>query len=80
MKAPSEELTDDERQVLQLIGRLDLSAGELANEIRALGYNHEVRFWALLDALIDTERALAFDAALVNRLRRLRQTRRRHSR
>lgn len=76
MSAPQQELTDAERQALQLAGR-GLGPGEMANEIRALGYNHDARFWSLICVLLDTERALAFDPVLVNRLRRLLRTNRR---
>lgn len=67
----TDELTDQERAVLQLAdsGR---EGGSFLNGVRDLGYQGETAYWRVLNALIETEKALAAYPLLVGRLRRLR--------
>lgn len=63
-------LTEQEQAVLQL-AESGLRGGLLANAVRELGMT-QTGYAAALNALIDTEKALAAYPGLVNRLRRLR--------
>ncbi|MDR3032948.1 DUF3263 domain-containing protein [Streptomyces sp. TLI_171] len=70
------ELTDRDRAVLELEARGWRTAGAKEQAIRQeLGIS-ATRYYQLLGALLDRQEALAFDAVLVNRLRRVRQARR----
>ncbi|WP_221348239.1 DUF3263 domain-containing protein [Streptomyces beigongshangae] len=65
-----------ERAVLALEGRGWEAPGAKERAVREeLGLT-PVRYYQLLNALLDTERALAHDPVTVNRLRRVRDVRR----
>lgn len=66
-------LTDNDVAVLELAGRT-LPEGDMLNAIRDLGFS-EVYFYRKLNWLIDQEMTLAAYPVLVNRLRRLRESR-----
>jgi hypothetical protein len=66
----TEELDDTEREILR-IGCAFHEEGAILNEIRTLDMGQH-QFFQRLNALLDTERALAYDPVNVNRLRRLR--------
>jgi hypothetical protein len=65
------ELTEQDRKILALAARDDVGAGEMTNLIREMGLT-EIRYYQRLNALLDTEAALAAFPVAVNRLRRLR--------
>ncbi len=69
------DLTSAERAVLQLADS-GLQGGAFHNAVIELGYTGQITYWKDLNALIETERALAAYPVLVNRLRRLRTARR----
>ncbi|MER6284686.1 DUF3263 domain-containing protein [Streptomyces sviceus] len=70
------ELDRRERDVLALERRSFAGPGAKERAIREELGLAPVRFYQLLNALLDDERALAFDPVTVNRLRRVRETRR----
>jgi hypothetical protein len=76
MAAP--QLTDRDRQVLELAIREDLSPGEMANEVRdlarALGVG-ELAYYQMLDRILDSEAAAAAYPIQVRMLRSLRDGR-----
>ncbi|MFE9683074.1 DUF3263 domain-containing protein [Streptomyces sp. NPDC002701] len=65
-----------ERGVLALEGRGWGAPGAKERAIREELGLAPVRYYQLLNALLDTERALAHDPVTVNRLRRVREVRR----
>lgn len=71
------ELTDTEKAMLDLAGRRWKYSGARDTAIREQFDMSHWRFAQAVDALIDRPEALAYDAPLVNRLRRLREERRR---
>ena len=71
---PDELLADDEVAVLELADR-GLQGGALANAIRGLGYPHDVAYYRKLNWLLDTPKAVRQYPVLVNRLRRIRESR-----
>ncbi|MFF4031971.1 DUF3263 domain-containing protein [Streptomyces sviceus] len=70
------ELDRRERDILALERRSFAGPGAKERAIREELGLAPVRYYQLLNALLDDERALAFDPVTVNRLRRVRQTRR----
>lgn len=68
-----EPLDDDEIAILQ-VADLGLSRGELANAIRGLELS-ETAYFRRLNWLLDTARAAKQYPGLINRLRRLRESR-----
>ncbi|MFI8854108.1 DUF3263 domain-containing protein [Streptomyces sp. 891-h] len=66
-------LSDEDRAVLAFAARGWASPGEKERAIRERLGMSPVRYYQQLNALLDDERALAFDPVTVNRLRRLRQ-------
>ncbi|MYW16288.1 DUF3263 domain-containing protein [Streptomyces sp. SID486] len=70
------ELGTREKAVLALERRHFPGAGAKERAIREELGLAPVRYYQLLNALLDDERALAHDPVTVNRLRRLRQSRR----
>ncbi|WP_189942226.1 DUF3263 domain-containing protein [Streptomyces aurantiogriseus] len=76
MERPEEELGARERGILALERRGFPAAGVKERAIREeLGLS-PVRYYQLLNALLDDPRALALDPVTVNRLRRVREGRR----
>ncbi|MFD0312383.1 DUF3263 domain-containing protein [Streptomyces sp. NPDC127119] len=71
-----EGLTAQERDVLALEGRGWESPGAKERAVREELGMAPVRYYQLLNALLDAERALAYDPVTVNRLRRVREVRR----
>jgi len=72
----TDELTDRDRAVLALEARPWRTAGAKEAAIREQLGLAPVRYYQLLNGLLDRPAALAHDAVLVNRLRRLREQRR----
>ena len=72
----TDELSDRERAVLALEGRAWRTPGAKEAAIREQLGLAPVRYYQLLNGLLDRPAALAHDALLVNRLRRLREQRR----
>ncbi|MFC4471851.1 DUF3263 domain-containing protein [Streptomyces xiangluensis] len=72
----AEELTPLERDVLALERRGWASPGAKERAIREELGMGPVRYYQLLNALLDAPRALAHDPVTVNRLRRIRDARR----
>ncbi|WP_344399583.1 DUF3263 domain-containing protein [Streptomyces longisporus] len=75
-REPREPLGDRERAVLALERRGFAGPGAKERAIREELGLAPVRYYQLLNALLDDERALAHDPVTVNRLRRVRDTRR----
>jgi hypothetical protein len=71
-----DELTPQERAVLALEGRGWATPGAKERAIREELGLAPVRYYQLLNALLDAPRALAADPVTVNRLRRVRDVRR----
>lgn len=71
-----DELTDEQKAILDFAGRRYASAGKRAADIRELFGISENRYGQILGALIEMPAAVAYDGLLVNRLRRLRDERR----
>ncbi len=67
-------LTIGDMEVLRIGCAFYEDEGAILNEIHATGLSQE-KFYQRLNALLDTEKALAFDPVNVNRLRRLRDER-----
>ncbi|RLV55039.1 DUF3263 domain-containing protein [Aeromicrobium phragmitis] len=79
-QAPDESassLSDRDREMLALERYWWQYAGAKEQAIREKFEMSATRYYQLLNALIDTEEALAFDPLLVKRLRRLRAQRQR---
>ena len=72
----TDELSDRERAVLALEARAWRTPGAKEAAIREQLGLAPVRYYQLLNGLLDRPAALAHDALLVNRLRRLREQRR----
>jgi hypothetical protein len=72
----TDELSDRERAVLALEARAWRTPGAKEAAIREQLWLAPVRYYQLLNGLLDRPAALAHDALLVNRLRRLREERR----
>lgn len=68
-------LTETERAILELEGQLFTYSGTKENRIRELFGWSAVRYFQVLNALIDTEAAEAAYPVTVHRLRRLRESR-----
>jgi Protein of unknown function (DUF3263) len=80
--APSSErsgLNDRDREILAFERQWWKYAGAKEQAIRELFDLSGTRYYQILNALIDRPEALAHDAMLVKRLRRLRQSRRARS-
>ncbi|MER5943771.1 MULTISPECIES: DUF3263 domain-containing protein [unclassified Streptomyces] len=73
---PDPALADRERAILALERRGFAGPGAKERAIREELGLAPVRYYQLLNALLDDPRALAHDPVTVNRLRRIRQTRR----
>lgn len=71
----SPELSDRDRQILEFERQWWKFAGAKEQAIRDLFGMSATRYYQLLNGLIDTPEALAFDPMLVKRLRRLRASR-----
>lgn len=76
MTAADDPLCDQERAVLSLERRSWAGPGAKERAIREQLGISPVRYYQLLNALIDDRRALAEDPVTVNRLRRVRDARR----
>ncbi len=74
---PGSSLTDRDREMLELERYWWQYAGAKEQAIREKFDMSATRYYQVLNALIDTEEALAFDPLLVKRLRRLRAQRQR---
>ncbi|WP_237687458.1 DUF3263 domain-containing protein [Arthrobacter jiangjiafuii] len=74
---PESPLGEQEQQMLALERAWWKYAGAKEQAIRELFGMSATRYYQVLNALIDTEEALAHDPMLVKRLRRLRTTRQR---
>lgn len=74
--APDPALADRERAILALERRGFSGPGAKERAIREELGLAPVRYYQLLNALLDDARALAHDPVTVNRLRRVRETRR----
>ncbi|MFC1415364.1 DUF3263 domain-containing protein [Streptacidiphilus cavernicola] len=72
----TDELTDRDRAVLALEARSWRTAGAKEAAIREQLGLAPARYYQLLNGLLDRPAALAHDAVLVNRLRRVREQRR----
>ncbi|MFE3036231.1 DUF3263 domain-containing protein [Streptomyces canus] len=70
------EFESRERDILALERRSFAGPGAKERAIREELGLAPVRYYQLLNALLDDERALALDPVTVNRLRRVRETRR----
>ncbi|TGN73925.1 DUF3263 domain-containing protein [Streptomyces bauhiniae] len=70
------ELGSREKAILALEGRSFPGPGAKERAIREQLGLAPVRYYQLLNALLDDERALAHDPVTVNRLRRVREARR----
>ncbi|MGW2777752.1 DUF3263 domain-containing protein [Streptomyces olivaceoviridis] len=70
------ELGTREKEILALERRAFPGPGAKERAIREELDLSPVRYYQLLNALLDDERALAHDPVTVNRLRRIRETRR----
>ncbi|MDQ4503198.1 DUF3263 domain-containing protein [Sinomonas sp. ASV322] len=77
LRAPGAEITAREEQMLALERNWWKYAGAKEQAIRELFDLSATHYYQLLNALIDTEAALAHDPMLVKRLRRLRSSRQR---
>ena len=75
--APSDGLTDRERDVLAFERQWWKYAGAKEQAVREMFGLSATRYYQLLNALIDRPEALVADPMLVKRLRRLRATRQR---
>jgi hypothetical protein len=71
----SEELTDQQRQMLVFERQWWRHAGSKEQAIREQFNLSATRYYQMLNRLLDTPAALEFDALVVGRLRRLRATR-----
>jgi hypothetical protein len=74
---PDDGLTRREREILAFERQWWKYAGAKEQAIRELFDMSSTRYYQLLNALIDNPKALAADAMLIKRLRRLRSTRQR---
>ncbi|MEU3419601.1 DUF3263 domain-containing protein [Streptomyces murinus] len=70
------ELGEREQEILALEGRSFAGPGAKERAIREDLHLSPVRYYQLLNALLDDERALSHDPITVNRLRRIRENRR----
>lgn len=75
--SPSIELGETEREILAFERQWWKYGGAKETAIRELFSMSATRYYQVLNALIDTEAALATDAMLVKRLRRMRDARQR---
>lgn len=73
-------ITDQDREILKLERQWWKYAGAKERAIRDLFGITPTRYYQRLSALLDTPEALQHDPMLVNRLRRLRETRTRQRR
>ncbi|WP_370131198.1 DUF3263 domain-containing protein [Streptacidiphilus sp. EB103A] len=71
-----DELTDRDRAVLALEARAWRTAGAKEAAIREQLGLAPVRYYQVLNGLLDRPAAVSYDPVLVNRLRRLREARR----
>jgi Protein of unknown function (DUF3263) len=76
-RARSGALTEREQDILSFERQWWKYAGAKEQAIRAQFDMSATRYYQVLNALLDSEAALAFDPLLVKRLRRLRATRQR---
>ncbi len=75
--ATSEALSDRDRQILEFERQWWKYAGAKEQAIRDLFDMSATRYYQIVNALIDSPEALAFDPMLVKRLRRMRAARQR---
>lgn len=75
--SPSIELDETEREILAFERQWWKYGGAKETAIRDLFSMSATRYYQVLNSLIDTEAALAADAMLVKRLRRMRDARQR---
>lgn len=69
-------MTDEDRALLDFADQQWRYAGNQADAIMAQFGLSVTRYWQRVNRLLDTEEALAYNPVLVNRLRRLRLSRR----
>ncbi|MCW1250220.1 DUF3263 domain-containing protein [Acaricomes phytoseiuli] len=74
---PGAGLSERDEQILDLERRWWKYAGAKEQAIRELFDLSSTHYYQILNALIDTDAALAYDPMLIKRLRRLRSTRQR---
>ncbi len=74
---PSSELSERDRGILEFERQWWKYAGAKEQAVRSLFDMSATRYYQILNGLIDTPQALAFDPMLVKRLRRLRTARQR---
>lgn len=75
--APDSGLSERDRQIIEFERQWWKHAGSKEAAIKELFDMSSTRYYQVLNALIDTPEALAFDPMLVKRLRRLRASRQR---
>jgi hypothetical protein len=75
--SPARELTDRDRAILEFERQWWRYAGAKESAIKELFDLTPPRYYQLLNDIIDRDSALEFDAMLVKRLRRLRDSRQR---
>ncbi|MBW4095289.1 MAG: DUF3263 domain-containing protein [Acidobacteria bacterium] len=75
VRVPAEALSERDAQILDLERQWWKYSGAKEQAIRELFDLSSTHYYQILNALIDTEAALAHDPMLVKRLRRLRTTR-----
>lgn len=77
MSESAEGLTERDQQILAFERQWWKYAGAKEQAIRELFDMSSTRYYQILNTLIDTPQALAFDPMLVKRLRRMRNSRQR---
>ena len=77
LQADSSLLTDRDRRIMDFERQWWKYAGAKEQAIRELFEMSATRYYQILNALIDTPGALAYDPMLVKRLRRMRASRQR---
>ncbi|MFM8352229.1 MAG: DUF3263 domain-containing protein [Actinomycetales bacterium] len=77
LQADSSRLTDRDRRIMDFERQWWKYAGAKEQAIRELFDMSATRYYQILNALIDTPEALAYDPMLVKRLRRMRASRQR---
>jgi Protein of unknown function (DUF3263) len=77
MSESAEGLTERDQQILAFERQWWKYAGAKEQAIRELFDMSSTRYYQILNSLIDTPEALAFDPMLVKRLRRMRNSRQR---
>ncbi|MBU6279131.1 MAG: DUF3263 domain-containing protein [Actinomycetales bacterium] len=77
LQADSSRLADRDRRIMDFERQWWKYAGAKEQAIRELFEMSATRYYQILNALIDTPEALAYDPMLVKRLRRMRASRQR---